>query len=329
MGSVKMRFLGTTVGAAMYARFVVPHYHSFVRVNGGDEQRVELPDCELDGEFVADPFLFARCGDVWLFFEGMYKGRGDRGVAKGVIGCMRKDGKKWCYMGVALEEHWHLSYPQVFEDGGAVYMIPETAQSGEVALYEAKEFPMKWRKAAVLLRGRYVDSTLLRKDGFYYMVATPESATLRPELWRSVSLLGPWERHPASGNVSSSLSLRRNGGAFLEEAGRVYRIAQDCDGDYGIRLFMVPVDGVSPDLYSEGVPEVLSEAVSWPQPRRHHTYNRILAGGDLLEVVDRHYNTIRGPVPFLSAVAWYLVDGMRYVFRTAFRTHDSEQGASR
>ena len=315
VGSLKERFLGSTIGSAMYARFIVSHYHTFARVDGGLEHRIRLPDRDLDGEFLADPFLFAWRERVWLFFEGMYKGRGDRGVAKGGIGCLCYDNGDWVYQGVVLEEPYHLSYPQVFEDEGVVYMIPETAQAGEIALYEAVDFPMTWRKKAVLIRGKYVDSSIFHKGGEYYIVTTPDDRQSRSELWCATALAGPWGKHPASDNVSSSPALRRNGGAIYEEAGHVYRIAQDCDGGYGKRLYRVPVLEVSTDSYSEGTPDLLSDAISWPQQGMHHTYNRILVDDALFEVVDRHYNTIREPISFLSAVMWYLIDGVRHVFR--------------
>ena len=328
MGSLKERFLETTVGSAMYARFIVSHYHAFVRVDGGTERRIKLPDCDLDGEFVADPFLFAWRDKVWLFFEGMYKGRGDRGVAKGVICCLRydKDKDDWSYQGVALEEPYHLSYPQVFEDDGVVYMVPETAQAEEVALYEAVDFPMTWRKKTVLIRGKYVDSSIFRKDGECYIVTTPDGRQPSAELWRAASLVGPWERHPASDKVSSSHALRRNGGTIYKDAGRIYRIAQDCDGGYGKRLYRIPILDASKDSYSEGAPDLLSDAISWPQPGMHHTYNRIRMGETLFEVVDRHYNTIRKPIPFLVAVAWYLIDGVRYIFRSFSQSPNAKQG---
>ena len=310
-----MRFLGTTVGSAMYARFIVSHYHAFVRINGGNEHKIGLPDCGLDGEFVADPFLFVWGGHVWLFFEGMYKGRGDRGVSKGVIGCLRYGNGVWDYQGVVLEELHHLSYPQVFEDDGVVYMIPETAQAGEVLLYESVDFPMKWKKKAVLIRGKYVDPSLFRKNGMYYIVATPDDRISHAELWYATSLTGTWERHPADHGVLSSPSLRRNGGAIYEDAGHIYRIAQDCDGGYGRRLHRVPIEEISNDSYSEGTPVLLEDAILWPQSQMHHTYNRIKIGEVLFEVVDRHYNTIRRPVPFIVAAIWYLIDGTRYVLR--------------
>ena len=93
-----------------------------------------------------------------------------------------------------------------------------------------------------------------------------------------------------------------------------------------MRLFRVPIEVITPTSYSEGAAELLSEAISWPQPKMHHTYNRIKVGESIYEVVDRHYNTIRKPVSFLVAAVWYLIDGLRYVFRSIFSGHTSRQG---
>jgi hypothetical protein len=299
----------------MYARFIVSHYHTFVRFNGEDENRVILPNCELDREFVADPFLFVWRGNIWLFFEGMYKGRGDRGIAKGVIGCFCYQHGSWKYIGVVLEESYHVSYPQIFEEDGNVYMIPETAQAGKVILYEAVDFPLKWQKKSILISGKYVDSTLLRHDGHYYMVATPEDRSLHPELWHSNSLIGPWVKHVESNNVSFSHALRRNGGAFIVDVDGIFRIAQDCDDGYGIRLYKIPIERVSEKLYSEGMPDLLQDVIFWSQSKMHHTYNRIRYGIELVEVIDCHYNSIRPPVSFLVAMFWYFVDGTRYIIQ--------------
>lgn len=324
MDNLMDRFLGTVWGAAIYARFVVPHYHSFVRFNGGLEQRIELPDCELDKEFVADPFLFAWHGNIWLFFEGMYKGRGDRGVSKGVIGCMCYGEDGWKYKGISLEKSYHLSYPLVFENEGNVYMIPESAQAGEVALYEAVDFPLKWRKVAVLIKGRYVDSVIFHKDGLWYMVTAPEDGRSRAELWCSNSLIGGWRKHSDWDKVSSLPSLRRNGGAIYYDDRYVYRIAQDCDGGYGKRLHRIPIEKISPSSYCEGSPELLSDAISWPQPKMHHTYNCIMSDEIMVEVVDRHYNTIRKSLSFLVAAGWYFIDGLRFLFRKLLKKDSTD-----
>jgi len=305
-----------TMRSAFYERFVQPHYHAFVRLNRGQEMRVTLPRGEMDSEFLADPFLCRYEGKNWLFFEGMRANRGNRGRAKGVICCLEQVDREWRYRGIALEEPWHLSFPYVFEHGGRTYMIPESGQSGAVSLYECEEFPLKWRKRGDLIRGgcNYVDAALVRQGGVFYLVVTPAGASLRPELWESNSLDGPWVRHPQSDHVSPSLRLRRNGGAFVREGDRLYRIAQDCEEGYGRRLYRVPIVQLTPERYEEGEPELLSEAIVWPQPLPHHTYNRLTWNDSEFEVVDRHYNTIKSGRNFVNAIAWYLVDGLRFCF---------------
>lgn len=305
------------MGCAMYERFVEKHYHVYIRLNGGDEHRVVLPPCELDPEFMADPFLIRHEGSNWLFFEGMYANRGHRGRDKGVIGCLKQISGGWEYVGVALEESWHLSYPQVFEQDGRMLMIPESGQSGAVSLYACDDFPLKWRKSTDLIRGNcnYVDASLVVEKGVFYLAVTPADAGLHPQLWTAAAVDGPWKLHPESDCVSSSLRVRRNGGAFIREGNRLYRIAQDCEGGYGRRLFRVPVVQLTPEQYEERQPELLSEVIRWPQPLPHHTYNRLEWNASRLEVVDRHYNTVKRGLDFMSAFIWFLVDGVVQVLR--------------
>ena len=313
MPKLKMRFISTTVGSAMYARFVVPHYHTYVRYDEGEEHRIELPECELDREFVADPFLIEHDGTNWLFFEGLKKDRGNRGRSKGVIGCFRQVGDGWEYVGVAMEEQSHLSYPQVFSCDGQLYMIPESGQAGEVALYEAIELPKKWVKRAILIEGKYVDSSIVKCGEKFFIVTAPEDASMPPEVWFSDRLESGWKKHPQSGNVLSSPCYRRNGGMICRFGERLFRIAQDCDAGYGKRLYRIPIDKLSAEEYAEGVPELMANAVSWPQPGLHHTYNVLLASYRKIEVVDRHFNTLKSPVGFLASAMWFVLDGACYV----------------
>ena len=302
---------------AMRERFVLPHYHAYVRENRGCERRVCFPEGPLDKEFVADPFLLRWKGETWMFFEGLYVKRGNRGLEKGVIGCLKQDGQDWRYCGVALEEPWHLSFPQVLEEHGRLFMIPESGQAGTVSLYECAEFPLKWIKRCDLLKGNcnYVDAAILRENGMYYMVLTPADLPRRPELWLAESILGPWRKHPESDNVSCSAALRRNGGAFIRRNGRLYRIAQDCDGGYGIRLSQVPIQMVDKHHYQEGAAEDLETSVSWPQPMPYHTYNRLAWNDVEIEVVDRHYYTLKSGMAFCSSLFWFLVDGLMFCCR--------------
>ena len=260
-------------------------YRTFVRLNGGEAHPVEMGRGPWNSDYCADPFLFRHGGTNWLFYETLDKS------GKGVLGCFKEENGKWVQQGIVLSEPWHLSYPQVFEENGRVYMIPESCDAkrghkeGHVALYEAVDFPLKWRKAATLIKEPLADSTLYRKDGWYYLSCFRVSPKAGAELWRAQSLTGPWTQHPQGGNTNQSRRLRRNGGSFQQFGGTLYRIAQDCNGDYGKRLFKVPVKTLSPTEYAEGRASLLLDG-NWPAGGLRHTYNDLETPNGKLEVID-------------------------------------------
>lgn len=230
--------------------------------------------------FCADPFLFRYKGENWLFYETVTK------EYKGVLGCFKEIDGEWVQQGVVLEESFHLSYPQVFEEDGHIYMIPESSNKGkgDIALYEATDFPRGWVKRRTLISKPYADSSLLRLDGHYYLACyTNEKHTA--ELWHADKLTGPWFLHPQSDNLNQSRRLMRCGGGWLDEEGKLYRIAQDCNGGYGKRVFKIPVNEISPTEYSEGGAILLLDKSKSPLGRKH-TYNEIRYDGHRLCVFD-------------------------------------------
>lgn len=258
---------------------------------------VPLPR-ELNG-FCANPFFFEKDGTLWLFFETIDK------AMKGRLAACRWTGKRWADFQIVLEEPFHLSYPQVFEEDGHVYMIPESGNKGkgDVALYEAMDFPRGWVKRQVLIDRPYADSTLLRQSGHYYL-ACYTNANESAELWHAERLTGPWMIHPQSGNMNQSRRLRRCGGAWLDEGGRLYRVAQDCNGFYGKRLFKVPVLKISPTEYQEGAAVLLWDDKRFPY-RKCHTYNKLEEKGGEWMVIDCHRNVLRNPIESVRGLCGY------------------------
>lgn len=61
--------------------------------------------------------LVIQGSKMFLFFEtkNSITMQGDIGVAES-----SDQGVTWSYVGIALDEEWHLSYPQVFEYDGEV-----------------------------------------------------------------------------------------------------------------------------------------------------------------------------------------------------------------
>ena len=83
----------------------------------------------------ADPFLFVHKEWLYLFYEE------ERLKAKAPLCAKRtRDLKHWESLGVVLKEDHHLSYPNVFEHEGEIYMMPETRECDAVILYKSVNF---------------------------------------------------------------------------------------------------------------------------------------------------------------------------------------------
>ena len=108
--------------------------------------------------FIADPFLFAWNNQIYLFFE-LLNLRSRKGE---IAGAVSRDGVHWEVLGIVLAQDHHLSFPLVFADQAAIYMLPESHQTGQIILYRAKAFPFDWEPVAILLEGApYSDAVLL------------------------------------------------------------------------------------------------------------------------------------------------------------------------
>lgn len=268
------------------------------------------------GRYWADPCVIERAGQRLVFTEE-YGYRDKRGV----IACLslQADGTAE-RIGIALDEPWHLSYPQVFESEGVWYMTTEAGAARHACLYRAAGFPLLWERVADLLSDCLcVDPTLHHHDGHWYLFANVSemgASSTCDELFLFVSdsLTGPYRPHPANPVVRDVRRSRPAGRMFRHE-GRLIRPAQDCAPDYGAAIVFNEVLELSPTVYRERALGQL--APSWmPGLWGCHTYSSIAgtevidargpisAGPTQLEVTD---NPMLGPIqhaelPWVSAL---------------------------
>ena len=207
--------------------------------------------------FHADPFLFTRDGESFLFVEAY-----PWSTRKGVIACARLggDGRPGAFETV-LEQPYHLSYPQVFAHAGEILMLPETASTRRLELYRAIDFPRGWERAAVMLEDlRIADATLLQHEGRWWLFASvaEHGGSSQDELfaWHGPSPFGPWTAH-ARNPLVSDVRAGRPAGRFVRRAGRLYRPAQDSEAGYGAGLVWCEVLELTPQTYRE------REAARW------------------------------------------------------------------
>lgn len=248
---------------------------------------------------VADPFLFAFGGTLYMFYE--VKTDHDHGE---IWAQSLSEAGDWVPLGKVLGEHFHLSYPQVFEHGGRVYMIPEAAHSGRVLLYSAVHFPTQWEVCATLVSDPLLDPTMLFVgDGDFLLYGTTRGGALN--LYHSSVLEGPFIDTGII--ISKDKGTSRCAGNILEIDGLRYRPAQDCSRVYGERIRLLQVLDASSHGYAEkmSVPDMFISKPKWMSVGSHHLSAVDFGGGVYVAVdgrrMDRFINTLLlGVLKFLE-----------------------------
>jgi len=228
------------------------------------------------GWFWADPFPIERGGRYYVFFEEL-----PLGASKAHISVVEVDraGKASAPRKV-LERDYHLSYPFLVEEGGELYMIPETADNDTVEIYRCTDFPAQWKLERVLLKGvRCADATLHREQGRWWMFvnAAAPGAEMNDELflYSAETLMGEWRPHRRN-PVKSDVRSSRPAGRLFRRGGGLYRPGQICTPLYGAGIALHRVTRLTPDEYAEE-----EEGRIVPSDKRTlgiHTLNR---AGDL------------------------------------------------
>jgi hypothetical protein len=235
------------------------------------------------GHYYADPFLFERGREVWLFFE-------DYSYVKktGMIGCaeIQPDGLISASR-TALAPAHHLSYPFVFQHQGEIYMIPESGSNKTVELYRADRFPDSWCLEKVLFKGAIaVDTTLWIEDGIFWFFVTlvdPPEAAPQLFLFYTESLIGEWKYHP-SNPICPDVRFARGAGRIFRENGRLIRPSQDHSRGYGCACNFRHVVELTETSYREI--SLGSIEPTWEKGLTGtHTYNRC----GTFEVIDANH----------------------------------------
>jgi hypothetical protein len=231
------------------------------------------------GHFYADPFLIKHLDKPWVFFEDY-----DYSTQKGAIVCAEviEDGRLSKTI-PALERPYHLSYPCVFYDRGALYMIPESLANGTVDLYRCLRFPDVWEPVKTLLHAPAVDTTVWIEDGKYWFFVTLQerrAAGLQLWLFHSNALDGEWISHPWN-PISTDVRSSRGGGAIYRRDGELIRPSQDCSGNYGRRFDLNEITVLNTAEYRER-PCASVEADGLRDMVGTHTYTRL----DHIEMID-------------------------------------------
>ncbi|WP_192182813.1 glucosamine inositolphosphorylceramide transferase family protein [Mesorhizobium amorphae] len=238
-----------------------------------------LPD--PGDHFYADPFPFQWQGRSFLFVEDYPHATG-----KAVISVVPFDAAGAPEAPrVVLEEPHHLSYPQVFERDGEIWMLPEASASGRLTLYRASAFPDRWIAETVLVEGEISDATLLEHGGLLWLFATDRdgygSTSDTLVVFCAPALAGPWKPHPMN-PVMIDHRMARPGGAFVRiDEGHMLLPVQDGTLGYGGGLGLCELLELDQQTVRLSAPRPIDTDGDWPYPKIH-TLNR----SGVLEAID-------------------------------------------
>jgi hypothetical protein len=220
------------------------------------------------GHYYADPFLVEHDSKHWLFVEDWIESEG-----RACLTCMevREDGITGEPVEI-LRRDYHLSYPHVFLHRGDYFLIPETAEAGNVQLFRARRFPFEWEPEAILLENAaLVDTTPFHHNGVWYFFTSTGEQPEESYLFSADRLDGRWQYHP-NNPISSDIREVRGAGAISSRTGDIIRPVQDCSKGYGYAVNLKRIQRLSEREYEERSVGTMSP--TWaPGLLRTHTLN--------------------------------------------------------
>lgn len=239
---------------------------------------------------VADPFLVVKDDVLYLFYEEY------RYLEKGIIKMTSTDDLvNWEQPKIVLQEDFHLSYPWVFQYEGQWYMLPETSAVHEVRLYKAVDnlFDRFELSDVLIARGDceqiprmdFCDSSITEKEGIFYLFTTINVGRGNElHLYWSENIQGPFVEHTQSPLIVSD-KYGRNGGSLIEWEGKLYRFAQDCDGEYGKNISLFEINELTRHKYDESL--LQEDLLTKSGLKSGHQYNFVRFKGLNIVAVDQ------------------------------------------
>lgn len=226
------------------------------------------------GRYFADPFIVADGEDVYCFVEDYFETR-----CRGVISVLKLEGDSQRFMGHALEEEFHLSFPFVFEHDGKRYMCPETNEAREIRIYECVQFPLQWTLRSVAMKDvGAVDTMIFRHGERWWMLTNLDSAGVGEygselHLYHADNPLdASWTAHPQN-PLRVDPELARNAG-MLGDGATLFRVAQARGfGSYGVRSTIFEIEELNLDRYREREVETLTPTFKPGLSGTHHFHS--------------------------------------------------------
>lgn len=257
--------------------------------------RVDAPVLPSRNVFYADCFAQQEESGAVIYFEAY-----DYRVRRGNISRLNYPWQQGSTPELVLDFPFHLSYPFLF----GPYCIPEAWVTNSIRMYDLRKPVTDHTAGQLLLEAPAVDSTLLEYNGRYWLFYTRMDRDPMLNLYISYAdrIEGPWHEHPQN-PVKTDIRSARPAGPFFEEAGKLYRPAQDCAKDYGYGITINEVLTLTTTEYAEREASVLTSPHP-DYPDGLHTIVAVDATHTILDFKRRRF------IPFATLLAvWIWVSG--------------------
>ena len=179
-----------------------------------------------EGTFNADPFVIEKDNKNFCFVECF-----NYSEKKAKINVYELSEKGYVFLGTALEESFHLSFPYIFEFNNEIYMVPESSKNRDIRLYKCQNFPLDWRLQEVLIDNiDAADSMIFQKDNKWWLMTNEDPLRLnnhnyQMNLYYSENLLnGEWISHKNNPIIMDSNKARNAGLVF--DGSDLFRVSQ-------------------------------------------------------------------------------------------------------
>ena len=206
-----------------------------------------------ENKFLADPFIISKNNKNYCFLESY-----DYLLDKGTIDVYELTKNNSNFLGTAIEEEFHLSFPYLFETENEIYLIPESSKNRDIRIYKSTEFPLKWKLEKVIIDDIDAsDSIILYHDNLWWLLTNVDELGLgdhnyQMNIYYSNNLLSKdWKPHKLN-PVILNPSYGRNGG-FLKKDENLFRVAQKYgfNQKYGEGITIRKIQELTKDSYVE------------------------------------------------------------------------------
>lgn len=228
---------------------------------------------EDKADYSADPFVVNIDSNLFIYYEELnfwkVKGRISR------INNFNFDTKQ-SVTGFS-PKGIHFSYPYIFEEKSNFYCIPETADAGEVSLYQFSQGNYtQLNKKRVLLEGpRYVDTSIIHYNGRYWLFTNIDGKLNDIYIYHSDSLEGEFRPHVLNPIHVDSKSCRGAGNLFTV-AGQLYRPTQNLEVRYGGSIIINKISELSAESFKSEIDFELTPEAPYLEGMHNISFGRDL-----------------------------------------------------